>query len=161
MLADVIAAARAVPGDMRVALLGPARPKLPEDMCLLADPGQGLNAALTSARNAALTAGVSRILFLSADLPHVSADEIMALIDVPTDIIAIAPDGAGTGTNALSLPLPGARNFSPNYGEASLAAHRAETVRLGLKLSLIERPGLAFDVDQPADLAGLMPRQID
>lgn len=158
MLADVIAAARAVTGDIEVALLGPSRPRLPDDVRLLADPGQGLNAALASARDAALAAGAHRILFLSADLPHVIADEIRPLIDLPVDTVAIAPDGAEIGTNALSLPLPAAGGFSPAYGNASLTAHRRESARLGLKLVLIERPGLAFDVDQPADLAGLAPR---
>lgn len=161
MLADVIRAARAVPGDVQIALLGPARPKLPDNVMVLADPGQGLNSAIASARDAALIAGATRIVFLSADLPHICTDEIKALIAVPTDSIAIAPDGAGIGTNALSLPLPRARDFTPAYGEASLTAHRAETARQGLKLILVERPGLAFDVDQPADLAGLQSRLVD
>ncbi|AEG49865.1 2-phospho-L-lactate guanylyltransferase CofC [Sphingobium chlorophenolicum L-1] len=152
MLHRTVTAATKAVGMERLRLLGPSRHGLPENMGLLDDPGGGLNPAAASARDAALAAGVERLLFLSADLPLVEAADVAALLDVPG--IAVAPDLPGQGTNALSLPLPQAADFQFHYGQGSFAAHRAEADRLGLPFSAIVRRGLGFDIDQPRDLAG-------
>lgn len=154
MLDRTFAAACQAAGPDRVLLLGPSRHGLPGDIALLDDPGQGLNTALASARMAALAAEIDRLLFLSADLPLVEADDVAAMLDLPASRIAAAPDRAGQGTNALSLPLPQAKHFDFHYGEGSFAAHRREADRLALPFSAIIRPGLGFDVDQPGDLTG-------
>lgn len=153
MLRRTVEAARAVAGRDELLLLGPSRHGLDEDIPLLEDPGGGLNAALTSARNAAVRAEVDRLLLLSADLPTVSAEDVAALLDVPADAIAGGPDRAGQGTNALSLPLPRAATFRFHYGEGSFAAHRAEAARLGLPFLTIDRPGLGLDIDRPDEIA--------
>ena len=151
MLHRTVEAAAELVGMERLRLLGPSRHGLPETVGLLDDPGGGLNPALASARDAALAAGVERLLFLSADLPLVEAEDVAALLDVSG--IAAAPDLHGLGTNALSLPLPKAADFRFHYGEGSFAAHRAEAERLDLPFSAIVRQGLGFDIDQPGDLA--------
>ncbi|WP_176592259.1 2-phospho-L-lactate guanylyltransferase [Sphingobium sp. EM0848] len=154
MLHRTVAAAAEVAGMERLRLLGPSRHALPETIGLLADPGHGLNPAVASARDAALAAGIDRLVILSADLPLIEAADIAALLEGPPDSLAIAPDLHGQGTNALSLPLPQAADFQFHYGEGSFAAHRAEAGRLGLPFSAIVRQGLGFDVDQPDDLTG-------
>ena len=50
----------------------------------------------------------------------------------------------------MLLP-PGAR-LRPAYGGASLIAHRRAAEAGGLRAVLVRRPGLALDVDEPADL---------
>lgn len=154
MLERTVAAAAGMVGMERLRLLGPSRHGLPETIGLLDDPGTGLNMALASARDRALAAGVERLLLLSADLPLVEPADVAALLDVPENGVAAASDRAGEGSNALSLPLPGARDFRFCYGEHSFAAHRGEAERLGLPFLPVFRPGLAFDIDQPDDLAG-------
>lgn len=149
----VDAAAKAV-GVEAVRLLGPSRRGLPDEVGFLDDPGEGLNPALASARDAALAAGVDRLVLLSADLPLIGPDDVAALLDLPG--IGAAPDLAGQGTNALSLPLPQAADFRFHYGEGSFAAHAKEADRLGLHFTAIVREGLGFDIDQPADLARWM-----
>ena len=153
MLRRTVEAARAVARRDEVLLLGPSRHGLSDDTPLLPDPGQGLNTAMTSARDAAAKAGIDRLVLLSADLPTVSADDVAALLDVPADAIACGPDRAGQGTNALSLPLPQAAQFRFFYGEGSFAAHRAEAARLRLPFRVIDRPGLGLDIDRPDEVA--------
>lgn len=153
MLRRALDAARAVAGDEHVLLLGPSRHGLDPKTPLLPDAGEGLNAAVTSALDAAKQAKIERLLILSADLPQVRPDDVAAMLNVADDVIAIGPDRAGQGTNALSLPLPAAGDFRFHYGEGSSALHEAEAGRLGASCVRIERPGLALDVDWPGDLA--------
>ncbi|WP_340265885.1 2-phospho-L-lactate guanylyltransferase [Sphingobium mellinum] len=157
MLERSYAAACRIVGPGQVLLLGPDRHGLPDSVGLLADPGGGLNAALSSARDAALEAGVDRVLFLSADLPLIQAEDVAAMFDIPPTHIAAASDRAGQGTNALCLPLPQGGRFAFRYGEDSFAAHHREAARLSLGLTAIARPGLGFDVDQPDDLHAWSP----
>ena len=126
MLHHVVETARGSAGVDRVLLLGPSRHGLDPATPLLADPGRGLNDALAAARDAAVAAGVDRLVFISADLPRVTTADIQALIAQPTASVGIAPDRAGTGTNALSIPLPQGARFGLHYGPDSLASHSAE-----------------------------------
>ena len=153
MLRRTVVAAQAVAGREQVLLLGPSRHGLDTDIGLLADPGRGLNAAMSSARDVAMGEGIGRLLLLSADLPAIEPDDVAALIDIPPDAIAGGPDRAGVGTNALSLPLPAAAQFRFRYGDGSFAAHRDEAVRLGLPFLTIDRPGLGLDIDRPDQVA--------
>jgi len=81
--------------------------------------------------------------------------DVEALASLATREIGIAPDRAEAGTNALSLPLPQAADFSFRYGEASCALHFAEAQRLRLPVRLIRTSGLGLDIDAPGDLAAL------
>jgi 2-phospho-L-lactate/phosphoenolpyruvate guanylyltransferase len=153
MLHQTVTAAQAVAGREQVLLLGPSRHGLPDDMGLLPDPGGGLNTALTSARDAAVRAGVDRLLFLSADLPMIAAEDVSAMLDVPADMIVVGPDRAGQGTNALSLPLPAAACFRFHYGDNSFVAHRQEAARWKLPFLSVDRPNLGLDIDRPDDIA--------
>ncbi len=175
MLERAIAATREARNVARVCLVGLAGRELPADVTVLAEPGGGLNAAVTSAlaEVAALAqaAGetVDRVIFIHADLPLVTAQDLELLAAAPAGEIAIAPDRHGTGTNAISLPLPAAWGFSFAFGPDSFAAHKAEAVRLGIAIGEIHSLGLSRDVDEPDDLpdaAGLadtsgLPKQPD
>lgn len=150
MLQRTFTAASAVGG--KVLILGPSLHGLPENVPLLPDAGHGLNAALASAKCAAAKVGVDRLILLSADLPRITADDVAALANVSSDALAAAPDRAGRGTNALSLPLPAAAGFRFHYGEGSFAAHRDEAARHRLPFVEVVRPDLQFDVDEVEDL---------
>ena len=159
MLKNVVQAAEGATGIARTFLVGPSRHGLPDTLPLLADPGQGLNAALASALDEITEMGASRALFVAADLPIVSSAELDVLALAPEQSIAIAPDRHGTGTNAISLPLPAARGFSFHFGPDSFAKHRKEAERLGLGVETVHSHGLARDIDEPDDLpdaAGLL-----
>lgn len=150
MLARVVTAASTACNVDHVALLGPSRHGLEDGLPLLADPGGGLNPALQAALPAAR--GASRVVFIAGDLPQLTARDVELLAAAAPGRVAIAPDRHGTGTNALSLPLPEAAGFVFAFGSDSLARHAAEADRLGLPIEEIHSPGLAHDVDVPDDL---------
>lgn len=152
MLGRVIAAALGARNVAGVALLGAPRAS-PEGVELIAEPGGGLNAAVAAALAEMSSRRAGRVVFVHGDLPQVTARDLELLAAAPAGEIAIAPDRHGTGTNALSLPLPQARGFSFAFGPDSFARHIAEAERLGLKIEEVHSPGLARDVDEAEDLA--------
>jgi 2-phospho-L-lactate guanylyltransferase len=127
------------------------RDTIPARIRVLPDPGRGLNAALDSARARIAAGGADEILVLPADLPLVAVADVDAMIERGRrGGFALAGDRAGTGTNALFLPARSAFRF--RFGADSRARHLAEAARAGLVPAVVESPGLAFDVDTPADL---------
>jgi 2-phospho-L-lactate guanylyltransferase len=85
---------------------------------------------------------------ISADLPLLRAEEVEALLAAtPARGIAIgrALDG---GTNAVAMRPPGL--VQTHFGEPQSCAVHAG---LGVPHVVVDLPGLAFDVDTPADLA--------
>jgi 2-phospho-L-lactate guanylyltransferase len=121
---------------------------------LVAQRGMGLNEGLDQARAQAVQQGIDTLLVLHGDLPNLRADDIRTLWGaLPKDGpgVAIAPDRAGTGTNGLALRPPDIIAF--RFGVGSFAAHAAEVERAGVPAVAVNRAGLAFDLDTPADLA--------
>ena len=116
--------------------------------------GLGLNAGLREARSEAMAQGVSTLGVIHGDLPELTSEDVTALVEAPapgTPTVAIAPDAAERGTNGLALWPPDAIAFQ--FGPDSFAAHRGAATRREAHVVLVERPGLAFDVDTPEDLA--------
>jgi 2-phospho-L-lactate/phosphoenolpyruvate guanylyltransferase len=121
------------------------------------DPAPDLNAALAEVFRP-LSWGSRGILVISADLPLLQPVDIAAIVAAADPrTLVVAPSKDTVGTNALLLPpTPG---FRPAFGGASLAAHRHRAEALGLRAVLLRRPGLAFDLDTPADLAAVRSAQ--
>lgn len=115
--------------------------------------GMGLNHGLAQARREALDDGVTTLLVLHGDLPNLGPDDVGALRDAAIGAggVAIAPDRTGAGTNGLALRPPDAIGF--HFGAGSFDAHLADARRRGLEPAVVERQGLAFDLDTPEDLA--------
>lgn len=116
----------------------------------LAEDGSDLNTALEQARRHAIDHGADALLSVSSDLPTLTTEDLRALIDASAPI-AIGTDRLRQGTNALRMRPADAIPF--RYGDGSLAAHLAEARSAGLEALVVERPGLADDIDTPADLA--------
>jgi 2-phospho-L-lactate guanylyltransferase len=110
------------------------------------------NAALGRARALALAWRPGALLVLAADLPFLTVANLQALaaLGARDGTVVLAPDRAGTGTNALLLRPPGALPFC--FGPDSYATHRQAAEERGLAVQLYRAPGTAFDLDQPADL---------
>ena len=154
MLAHVLSAVRGATQVRQVFVVSPERDAVPADVPVLADAGRGLNAALLQAQRALLALGCRELLILPADLPTVTAGEIDCLVRAGRrGGVAIAPDARQSGTNALCVVAGVAFNFQ--FGPDSKRRHVLESRRLGLRPSIVHRPGLAFDVDTPADLRRL------
>lgn len=150
MLDHVVAAVREAQGIDRIVLVGSSRLGQGDDVALLPDPGMGLNPAISSAITVAQAQGATRAVVIFADLPQLTAADVELLAAAPQ--ITLAPDRHDTGTNALSLPLPGASGFTFGFGPDSFARHLAEAERTGLVFEVIRSPGLQRDIDEPADL---------
>jgi len=117
---------------------------------LLEPTALGLNGALEWAVREVGLLGARRVLVLPADLPLLEASDLHALLDGSPDEVVIAPDSAQTGTNGLRFPL--GRGFVPAFGPNSCEAHDASARAVGLSVRHLRRPGLARDIDTPADL---------
>lgn len=120
---------------------------------LVVQRGMGLNQGLDQARSEALADGIQSLGVLHGDLPNLAPHDVRALLDAVAGerAVAIAPDRAGTGSNGVALRPPGVIGF--RFGPGSFAAHRAQAEEAGLTPTIVQRPGLAFDLDTPEDLA--------
>ncbi len=160
MARDVLDALVAHPGVGRVTLLssGEAAREL-ADACGAGflDDGQlgggDLN-ALLGAAVAALDTTARRILVLHADLPALGAADIDAALAAPSGALVIGADKTGRGTNLLGFPVTLAPQF--RFGEDSCARHREWAATAGLALHQLNRPGIAADIDDAADLERLL-----
>jgi 2-phospho-L-lactate guanylyltransferase len=157
LLQRVLKVAREVTDD--VVVISPSRPLReivePSGARLAVQRGMGLNEGLEQARFDAVADDIGTMIILHGDLPNLQAADVHALTGaLPSDGspgVAIAPDRAGTGTNALVLRPPGLIGF--RFGPGSFARHLAEVDAAGVPLVAVNRAGLAFDLDTPEDLA--------
>ena len=110
------------------------------------DRGLAWNDALAAATAEVVAAPI--VTIVSADLPSLRPEEVVELVEAtPVRGIAIARALDG-GTNAVSMRPPGL--VHTHFGEQGSAAVHAA---LGVDHVVLDLPGLAFDVDTPADLA--------
>jgi 2-phospho-L-lactate/phosphoenolpyruvate guanylyltransferase len=117
----------------------------------VSDGGLHWNPGLVHARER-LVAPAPAVLYLAGDLPLLEPDDVLALVAAgagATAVIGRAHDG---GTNALWVaPAPA---LEPAFGSrGSAGVHAARAVAAGLVPVLLDRPGVAHDVDTAADLA--------
>lgn len=154
LLRSVCTALRATPAIEEVVVMTPD----PEVRAFAAalgvtaapDLASGLNDALLEAFRT-LPIRSRAVLIVSADLPLLRpADAAAMLAAGEATAVVIAPSRDAGGTNALLIPP--AIPFRPAFGRGSRAAHRDRARAGGLGLVEVCRPGLAFDVDTPADL---------
>jgi 2-phospho-L-lactate/phosphoenolpyruvate guanylyltransferase len=114
------------------------------------DPGRGQGPAVVAAL---LAVPEWPVVVANADLPELQPRDLLALLGaMPADGIAIAPAPDGT-TNAIALSKPGL--FEPLYGPGSAARFLARAAERGVEAVGIDIPGIARDVDTPAELAQL------
>ena len=121
----------------------------------VADGERDLNADVAAAARLVQGEGATDLLLVMADLPYIAADDIAALLEAGRQspvVIAEAKDG---GTNALLLKPPTALEFSFATGQPSARRHAELARAAGIEPTVLKRPGLARDIDTPADLAAL------
>lgn len=114
--------------------------------------GLGLNGAVEAGVASLAERGARFVTVVHGDLP--TASGIGALEHF--DGVTIAPDRRRTGTNLLRVPT--ASGFTMRFGHDSLRSHLSECERRSLETWILDRDDLAFDVDEPEDLASLGER---
>ena len=87
------------------------------------------------------------LLVLHADLPLLTPADVTVMIATAGPVV-IAPDHAGTGTNAL-LHRTADRFFA--FGPDSYARHQAEANARNIAPVVVRRTGIAHDLDEPVD----------
>jgi 2-phospho-L-lactate guanylyltransferase len=116
----------------------------------------GLNASAHQGASFARRRGAAGMVVLHADLPRLGRAElarlVLALVRHPG--VALAPDRAREGTNALGLRA--ARAFRYRFGRDSFRRHRAECRSRRLRARVLELPGIAGDVDTPEQYRALV-----
>jgi 2-phospho-L-lactate guanylyltransferase len=112
----------------------------------------GLNSALGQAATLLRRHGAAAMLVLPLDLPLIDLAAVSAMSQRHRRrAAAIAPDRRGKGTNALLLQPVDLIDCS--FGPDSFADHVAALHKAGVAPRIVKRPGLALDIDTPADLA--------
>ncbi len=93
-------------------------------------------------------------LVIPADIPLIQAWEMQAIMDAAPEIGSVlVPAGDGRGTNAV-LRRPAAL-FPLRFGNDSFKPHVAAAQASGQPCVVLSLPGIAVDVDNPADLRQL------
>ncbi len=99
--------------------------------------------------------GAQYTLVLPADIPLVSPSEVDAIFAAaPGPGAVLVPSASGRGTNA-ALRRP-ADLFPLRFGNDSFLPHLAAARATGKPVEILHLPGIGLDVDEPADLAGLL-----
>jgi 2-phospho-L-lactate guanylyltransferase len=98
-------------------------------------------------------------IMLVSDLPEVTDDDVGRLVaELERSDVVLARDAGGAHTNALALRL--GSGFRTSFGaDDSLRRHRETAERAGLRVSDVDSPTLAFDVDTPEDYARFVARR--
>jgi len=116
------------------------------------DGAPALNTALKRATVIAQVYASRGVLVVPADLPLLSREAIMALLDRAIDppVIVIAPDRHQKGTNALLLSP--ANIIEYDFGPDSFKRHCERALQSGARLEIVDLPTLGLDLDLPEDL---------
>ena len=110
-----------------------------------------LNTALKRATVIAQVYATRGVLVLPADLPLISREDALALVERATDppVVVIAPDRHGKGTNALLISPAGLIEY--DFGEDSFQRHCELVKKAGARLEIVNLHSLGLDLDSPED----------
>ncbi|HVB13658.1 MAG TPA: 2-phospho-L-lactate guanylyltransferase [Candidatus Dormibacteraeota bacterium] len=129
-------------------------------LATLPDAGGGQSDAVRTGQTWCLDREATTLATVAADLPRVEASDLRRLWEtaaqLPPNSLALIPDRSGTGTNGLVLNPADSDPFL--FGPDSLRRHREIAQQLGLQLSILDLPRLAWDIDRPEDLLPPSPR---
>lgn len=111
-----------------------------------------LNTALKRATVIAQVYATRGVLVLPADLPLITREDVLTLIERAGEppAVVIAPDRHGTGTNALLISPAGLIEY--DFGENSFQRHCQRAKEAGARLEIVDLPTLGLDLDLPEDL---------
>src|SRR5271169_3816190 len=158
MLEDVLAAAAEVSGlaGRLLVTTDPAAERLAGRYgceCMAEGADDGHTGAIAAAAVRLAREGHGTMLTLPGDIPLVRAAEIGRLIAAhhPPPSFTIVPSRDERGSNAILLSPPDAVPL--RFGEDSFFPHLAAAEARGIVPNVVRLPGIALDIDNPADLA--------
>jgi 2-phospho-L-lactate/phosphoenolpyruvate guanylyltransferase len=126
--------------------------------CWSEGAGDGHTGAVMAAARRLAREGQGGMLTLPGDIPLVTAAEIERLLAAhrrslqsPGPAFTIAPSHDEKGSNAIVMSPPDAVNL--RFGDDSFFPHLAAAEARGIAPTVLHLPGIALDIDNPADLA--------
>ena len=157
MLRDVLAALSAARGLAGIALvtLDPWAEQLAQQhgaRIITAGAREGHTGAVVTAAGQLKAEGVPAFLTLPGDIPAAKPMEIEAIIQAAsaTPAFIIAPAHDEQGSNAILMSPPDAVKL--RFGEDSYFPHLAAARAAGITPHILPLPGIAMDIDHPADI---------
>jgi len=116
-------------------------------------PGGGLDGAIAALQQEARRNGdgARPWLALHADLPMLTDRDVAALLQGLSETSAVIAPSHDGGTSALGCPY----RMRTRYGVGSYH-HHLRRLQLASEVTVVNRPGLAFDLDTVADLDMLL-----
>jgi 2-phospho-L-lactate/phosphoenolpyruvate guanylyltransferase len=158
MLEDVLAALAEVSGiaGRLVVTTDPAATALAARYgakCMTEGATDGHTGAVMEAARRLAGEGRAGMLTLPGDIPLVTAAEIGAILAAhrPPPSFTIVPSHDERGSNAILMSPPDAVPL--RFGEDSFFPHLAAAQARGIVPTVVHLPGIALDIDNPADLA--------
>jgi 2-phospho-L-lactate guanylyltransferase len=126
------------------------------DFEIIPDPANpGETGAIEMATRLCVSRGIDSTLVIPADIPLINASELDQILAIaPREGSVLVPAGDGRGTNAV-FRRP-ADLFPLRFGNDSFKPHLATAQATGKPCQILRLPGIARDVDNPADLQELI-----
>jgi 2-phospho-L-lactate guanylyltransferase len=123
---------------------------------VIADPDNpGETGAIEMATRVCVERGARSTLVIPGDIPLMQAWELDEIVNhAPAEGSVLVPAGDGRGTNAI-FRRP-ANLFPLRFGNDSFKPHHAAAQATGKPCVVLSLPGIAVDVDNPADLQQLI-----
>jgi 2-phospho-L-lactate/phosphoenolpyruvate guanylyltransferase len=166
MLEDVLSALAASAGLAGILLVtrDPAARRLAvryEARVLLEEAESGHTAASSFGARTLAREGAAGMIQVPADIPLLTPEDIGALLEVhgSAPAVTLSPARDERGSNAVAcspadvLPL--------RFGDDSFLPHLRRARALGIEPQIVQRPGLALDVDTLDDLAAFLAAPSD
>lgn len=116
------------------------------------EANRGHTAASSFAARVLSERGERGMMQLPADIPLITPEDINMLLGAHASApaVTLAPSRDARGSNAVLCSPP---DLLPlRFGEDSYFPHLERAKALGIEPAIVERPGLALDVDTPEDL---------
>ena len=119
---------------------------------LIDGAADGHTGAVAAAARHLTANGAAGMMTLPGDIPLITAEEITRLIDAhrPPQSFTIAPSHDEQGSNAIIVSPPDAVPL--RFGDNSFFPHLAAAEARGIRPTVLHLPGIALDIDNPADL---------
>jgi 2-phospho-L-lactate guanylyltransferase len=165
MLCDVLTALHGWRGRPGVAVVtsDPYAVKLANEFRfdIIADPEDpGETGAIEMATRVCIERGASSTLVIPADIPLIQAWELEEILKhAPAEGSVLVPAADARGTNA-AFRRP-ANLFPLRFGNDSFKPHHAAAQATGKPCVVLNLPGVAVDVDNPADLEYLLSLPVE